>query len=1121
MPTAPLLARSLSLSLAWGAVAPAPAQAPPPPDLRGADLGRWAIVGAAAVPAPGERVDDAVILIRDGVIEAIGAAEAVEVPAGYRRLDASGLVAYAGFIDAGVRIDSSAAAAAAAQEAGAHWNARVVPQIRADRLPPLDAARRRQLRELGFTAAAIHPDSGVLRGSGAVWSLSDAAPRPRRERAMMAAAFERGGWDRATYPGALVGSAALLRQTLLDARWHATSRERFAAHPESLEAPISAVALEALDEVVRGGQSLLVHSDSEGITLLAARIGAELRVPVVVAASGLEFRRLDEVAATGVPLIVPLEFPEPPAVDSPWQAQAVSLRDLWTWEHAPSNPKRLLEAGATVAITTDRLRRIGDFPARMRAAMASGLERDEALAMLTTTPARLLGISEIAGTLEAGKQADLILVEGELFGERSRVREAFIGGVRHELAPRSPFGLSGELLATLPDGSTRRMRIDPEAPRVEVWPAEEAAQAADADAPARRAASRARPIRASQVSILGDTLSMRLDGAALGERGTLRIAAVLVGATLRGTAETEQGERFRFTAVAAAVPSDEPAPPGAAPREAALAEPAPPHDTPPEAPRRVVEAPPTEDDPGQDPEFGPDGAVPPATVVAEVPAPPVDWRTPLPLPLGAFGRLEAPVRERVLFRGATLWTCGPAGVVEDGDLLVEGGRIVYAGPRRDWIWEGDAPRIEERPGRHITPGLIDCHSHTGLVGGVNEATSNSTAEVRMGDALDPDDVNWYRQLAGGLTAANQLHGSANPIGGQNHVVKLKWGAPAEAYAIEDAPPGIKFALGENVVRPRGRYPETRMGVEAFIEDAFEAARRHRRLHEAYAALDADARRRTMPPRPDLRLDALAEILEGERLVHCHSYRQDEILMLLRLAERQGFVVGTLQHVLEGYKVADAIAAHGAGASSFSDWWGFKMEVMDAVPDNGAILDRAGVLTSFNSDSNEHARRMNTEAAKAVRYGGLSPERALNLVTINPALQLGIGHRVGSLETGKDADFAVWSAPPLSGLAVCEETWIEGARYFSLEEDAQLAERDAAERNRLLAKAISPPRPAAAEGENAPPSPTARRARGLLGAIHLAREQHMMELARRGLDPLQSMPGLCGTDWLEGSMEGDR
>ncbi|MFZ9691739.1 MAG: amidohydrolase family protein, partial [Phycisphaerales bacterium] len=811
-------------------------------------------------------------------------------------------------------------------------------------------------------------------------------------------------------------------------------------------------------------------------------------------------------------------------------------------EQAPTNAKRLLEAGATIALTTDRLDRVSEFPAKVRAAMEAGLSFDEMLAALTTTPAALLGIERIAGTIEPGKQADFVLVEGELFGEESKVREVWVGGVRHPVASKPIFALAGEATVTLADGSTRRMKIDPESAKVEVWPASAEVEppatdaAEDPDSPPAEKAEPAtaspappRAIRASGVRILGDTLVMRLDGEAFGLKGPQRISAVLVGEELRGVAEGEDGTIVRFTATATAdAAASEPA-------EVAAGDDATNGDETAASEQGVRVASATQPgDPGQDPaagsesteEAGAAGTRSRRASARRSEAP--DWTRPLPVPLGAFGVSEARLPERVLFRNATIWTCGPEGVVEAGDLLIEDGQVAYAGPRKEWSFEvGVEPRIEDLSGRHVTPGLIDCHSHTGLFGGVNESTRNSTSEVRMADAIDPDDIDWYRQLAGGLTIANQLHGSANPIGGQNSVVKIRWGDPREAMRFEEAPPGIKFALGENVVRPRGRYPQTRMGVEAFLDDNFEAARRYRQEALRFWALPEDEQARTMPPRPDLQLEALAEILEGERLVHCHSYRQDEILMLLRLAERQGFTVGTLQHVLEGFKVADAIADHGAGASSFSDWWAYKMEVMDALPENGAIMDQVGVLVSFNSDSDEHARRMNTEAAKAVRYGGIAPERALLFVTLNPAKQLGIDDRVGSLEAGKDADFAVWSAPPLSGLARCEQTWIDGVKRYSLDDDATLAAAAEAERRRLLARLLdaggggrssgSGGRPAAAETSIV----SAPRARGLLSAMRFAQEEAMLELVRRGRDPMEAMPGGCGMEWSNGSQEGGR
>jgi imidazolonepropionase-like amidohydrolase len=403
----------------------------------------------------------------------------------------------------------------------------------------------------------------------------------------------------------------------------------------------------------------------------------------------------------------------------------------------------------------------------------------------------------------------------------------------------------------------------------------------------------------------------------------------------------------------------------------------------------------------------------------------------------------------VLFRGATIWTMGEAGILAEGDLLIRDGKVAKVAARID------PPRgavVVEAAGKHITPGLIDCHSHMAVEGGVNEGANNVTAEVRIADVHNPDDINIYRALAGGLTTANVLHGSANSIGGQNSVIKMRWGQPASALPMKEAPPGIKFALGENPKRSNfsvpgrpPRYPATRMGVAASIRKAFLEAQDYRREWAEYERLSAKDKKRRDPPRRDLQKEALVEILEGKRLVHSHSYRQDEILMLIRLAEEFGFKIATFQHVLEGYKVADEMAAHGAGASTFSDWWAYKFEVYDAIPYNGALMTRRGVVVSFNSDSSELARRMNLEAAKAVKYGELSAEEALALVTINPAKQLGIDRWVGSLDAGKHADLALWNGDPMSTYTLCEQTWVDGVKLFDRAED--LARREGVDRDR--------------------------------------------------------------------------
>ena len=326
--------------------------------------------------------------------------------------------------------------------------------------------------------------------------------------------------------------------------------------------------------------------------------------------------------------------------------------------------------------------------------------------------------------------------------------------------------------------------------------------------------------------------------------------------------------------------------------------------------------------------------------------------------------------------------------------------------------------------------------------------------MRIADVVDGNDVAVYRELAGGLTVANLLHGSANPIGGQNQIVKLRWGMLPDQMKFEAAPEGIKFALGENVKQSNWgdkyttRYPQTRMGVEQIIRDEFRAAQDYeKRMNKAKKNPNL------IPPRRDLELDAIVEILHGNRVVHSHSYRQDEILMLIRVADDFGFKIATFQHGLEAYKVAELIAKHGAGVSTFSDWWAYKFEVIDAIPYNGALLHDVGVVVSYNSDSDELARRLDTEAAKAVKYGGVSEEEALKFVTINPAKQLGIDKRVGSIEIGKDADFVVWSGSPLSTYSVCEQTWIDGRKYFDRDEDRAMNQEIEKERTILVQKIL--------------------------------------------------------------------
>jgi imidazolonepropionase-like amidohydrolase len=421
------------------------------------------------------------------------------------------------------------------------------------------------------------------------------------------------------------------------------------------------------------------------------------------------------------------------------------------------------------------------------------------------------------------------------------------------------------------------------------------------------------------------------------------------------------------------------------------------------------------------------------------------------------GPIQSP--RALLIRNATVMTV-TQGTLKNASVLVRDGKIAAVGP--NLAAPADALVIEGT-GKYVTPGIIDAHSHI-ATDAVNEGSVAVSAMVGIRDVLDPDDVSIYRALAGGVTTVNVLHGSANPIGGKNAVIKLRWGADAEGLLFQGAEPGIKFALGENPKRDRDpdRYPATRMGVMDVIRQAFVQAQEYQRQWREYEAKVKAQKGKTtglIPPRRDLKLEALAEILDGKRLVHAHSYRADEILQLIRLAEEFHFRIATFQHVLEGYKVADEIARHGAGASTFSDWWAYKVEAYDAIPYNAALMTERGVISSINSDSGEEMRHLNQEAGKAMHWGGLSEDQALALVTLNPAKQLHIADRVGSIEVGKDADLVIFENYPLGTYALPLTTIVDGKIYFDRQHDLELRRQLEAEKKALLEKAkAESPRP---------------------------------------------------------------
>lgn len=956
-----------------------------------------ALTNVKIVQGLGRIIEKGVVVLRDGVIVAVGAQ--VPIPADARVWDYSGKTIYPGFIEPYSHLGlpkekrperPPTDAPPVQAEAGLdHWNAKVHANHNA-----LDACNPskeelEKLRALGFTTALIVPDKGVFRGSSALIQLGDGGLKEQVLRTSVAQhiSLDRDSFRDRSYPNSLMGAIALIRQTLLDAQWYEQATEAYQINSAGQTKPETDDALKALDAVVQRAQPVVFEIENDLNFLRAQKIAKEFGLNFMVLGSGYEYRVLDQIKTSGASVILPLNFPEAPKVETPEEALSVSLEDLSHWEAAPGNPKWLDEAGVTFALTSSQLKNPTDFTARIRKALESGLSKDVALAALTLYPAKMLGVEHKLGTIDPGKLANLVVADGELFGEKTKVSDVWIAGKNYEISEPTGSNLAGywSLTLTPEDGQSLalKLQLKDEAEKLNGFVQKDSSK-----------------IDLQKIKFEQHRLAVTFKGDSIGFAGLVRMSGSISAQRLSGHGELPDGKRFFWQAL------------------------------------RQGESPQNDSEPKQGMAAG--------------------LTRPTGYPPGGFGRKSPPIQPaHILVRGATIWTSGPQGKLENADLLITQGKVTRVNEN---LTAPPGALIIEANGKHMTPGLIDAHSHTAISEGVNEGTQAITAEVRIGDVIDSHDIAMYRELAGGLTVANLLHGSANPIGGQNSAIKLRWGSQPDELKIADAPEGIKFALGENVKQSNWgeqfttRYPQTRMGVEQIIRDRFKAALDYEKQWQDFNALKT--KRDVIPPRRDLELETLLEILRGKRLVHAHSYRQDEILMLVRVAEDFGFQIATFQHVLEGYKVAEALVNHGAGASTFSDWWAYKFEVYDAIPYNGALMHDVGVVVSFNSDSDELARRLNLEAAKAVKYGGVSEEEALKFVTLNPAKQLRIDHRVGSLEPGKDADFVIWSGSPLSTYSICEQTWIEGRKYFDLEEDKAMRQQIATERARLIQKVLA-------------------------------------------------------------------
>ncbi len=966
--------------------------------------GCYAFTNATIVKDAQTTITNATLVIRDGKIVAVGAG--VAIPKDAVVVDCKDKFIYPSFVDIYTDYGIPAAPTAAggggrggggggfggpsqitSNTKGAYgWNQAIKPETEALKVFTVDDAKAKTLRDLGFGSVLTHVKDGIARGTGTVVTLANMNENQVivKDRASAHYSFSR-GTSTQSYPSSMMGTIALLRQTYLDAKWYKTKPDKEGTN----------LSLQAFND----NQSLpqIFEADDKWNDLRADRIGKEFGVQYIIKGGGNEYQRIKEIADTKATYILSLNFPQAMDVEDPNDARAVSLADMKHWELAPSNPGAFEKANIPFCLTTADLRDPKQFITNLRKSFDMGLTETKALEALTKVPATLLGVYEKVGSLEAGKIANFLITTGPVFAEKTTLLDNWVSGEKYGVKEDGWFDIKGIYALTIntPTGAINY--------NVDVKNAS-TANVLGKDTLTGKFSFDGKMVKLSFSPIPGRRPGGG-GGAGFGGGGggrggaggggganaiQYRLTGVANGtANWSGNGEDTAGNKLTWYASFVSSPT------------AAVADTA--------TPRR---------------------------------RPGMQRMAKVTYPFDAYGWEEAPKQEDLLIKNATVWTNEKDGKLENTDVLLKGGKIAKVGKNLS----ADGVKVIDATGKHVTAGIIDEHSHIAAAS-INEGGQSVTSEVRIGDNLNPEDINIYRQLSGGVTSSHILHGSANTIGGQTQLIKLRWGANDEDLKFKGWDPFIKFALGENVKRTtstnNNRFPDTRMGVEEVLNDAFARAVDYEK------AIKADP----LKTRRDLELDALVEILNKKRFITCHSYVQSEITAAMRVGDKYGFKFNTFTHILEGYKVADKMKVHGSNTSTFSDWWYYKVEVTDAIAYNAAIMQKMGLNVCINSDDAEMARRLNQEAGKIVRYGGVTEEEALKMVTLNPAKALHVDNKVGSIKAGKDADIVIWSDNPLSIYAKSEKTIVDGIVYFDRDKDLEQRKKISTERFRLVQKMI--------------------------------------------------------------------